>query len=404
VKTLTGAEIYAGKDDCAVLRAGRPREAIFSTLDMESHRSHPIDIDIELEGGEVLAFGDTKIMVVATPGHSPGSVCYLLERNNLRVLFTGDTISSFVDDLGTYAAYLAPRYRGNAEDYLQSLRKLKSLPEPDLVLPGHPTSPLAPRSPRLSHSEWHRLLDRGIHDMEQLVTRHRADGTDFLDGTPKQLLDGFYYLGDHKQYPVYAIVERQHVVLFDAPGSSGIVEFVRQQLQSAGVASTPTCVLLTSCDPDAIAGLRSLVKACSCSVVAAAIEHNRIRQLCPPGTNVMSPEELQSADWLPVRAIPLAGRGLGPIAYSITWKEKSVLVSGKFPIFVTDASASELANDLRAPTGSGGDYLNSLKQLRAISPDLWLPSVVIYGQNANLYDHQWTNMIDQNRQLIGNTR
>jgi glyoxylase-like metal-dependent hydrolase (beta-lactamase superfamily II) len=315
LKTLTNAKIYAGKGDCAVLREGGPREAIFSTLSMESNRAQPTEIDVELEGGEVLQFGDAKITVIATPGHSPGSVCYLLQRDYLRALFTGDTISSFVSDLGTYAAYLAPRYRGNADDYLQSLRKLKSLPKPDLVFPGHPTSPLAPRSPRLSEGEWNQLLDRGIRDMEQLVTRHRADGTDFLDGNPKQLLDGLYYLGDHEQYPVYALVDSQHLILVDSPGSSGLVEFVRERLQSAGIESrSPTCVLLTSCDPDAIAGLRSLVDTWNCRVVAATEQHEKIRQLCPAGTNVMSPQELKSADWFDVRTIPLAGRGNGPVA------------------------------------------------------------------------------------------
>ena len=40
--------------------------------------------------------------------------------------------------LGTYAAYLPPLYRANAQDYLASLRKLRALRAPDLVLPGHP--------------------------------------------------------------------------------------------------------------------------------------------------------------------------------------------------------------------------------------------------------------------------
>ena len=34
--------------------------------------------------------------------------------------------------LGTYSAYLAPKYLGNAADYLATLRNLRSMPAPDV--------------------------------------------------------------------------------------------------------------------------------------------------------------------------------------------------------------------------------------------------------------------------------
>ena len=51
----------------------------------------PADVDIPLNGGEVLApLGGLK--VIHTPGHTPGSIC-LLSRQR-RLLFAGDTLSN----------------------------------------------------------------------------------------------------------------------------------------------------------------------------------------------------------------------------------------------------------------------------------------------------------------------
>ena len=56
--------------------------------------------------------------------------------------------------LGTYSAYLSPRYRGNAKDYLDTLERLRQMPVPDLVLPGHPRADVSPQSPCLSQERW----------------------------------------------------------------------------------------------------------------------------------------------------------------------------------------------------------------------------------------------------------
>jgi metallo-beta-lactamase class B len=92
LRSATGAKVYAGAGDAAVLRAGRPREAFFSTFYMPDHTTHPTTVDVALEGGETIAKGDVRIEVIAAPGHTPGSICYLLHRGVLRALFAGDTI------------------------------------------------------------------------------------------------------------------------------------------------------------------------------------------------------------------------------------------------------------------------------------------------------------------------
>jgi glyoxylase-like metal-dependent hydrolase (beta-lactamase superfamily II) len=197
LRAATGATVYAGQEDAAFLKSGLPREAFFSTFKMPDHTPHPTTVDVELKGGERIDFGDVHVHVLEAPGHTPGSTCYLIDRGGWRVLFSGDVIQRLDENpFGTYSAYLAPRYRGDAVSYLATLRKLQSLPVPDLVLPGHPRDNSTPQSPQLTPQRWEAMLDRGIHEMDQLVARYTADGADFLDGHPKRLLPDLYYLGD----------------------------------------------------------------------------------------------------------------------------------------------------------------------------------------------------------------
>ncbi|MBI3461966.1 MAG: MBL fold metallo-hydrolase [Planctomycetes bacterium] len=181
LRELSGAKIYAGKDDSPPLRAGAPREAIFANYDMTGFPIHSTPVDVELSGGEVIELGPTRFQAIATPGHTPGSMCYLLKRDDLTALFAGDTVMS-MSELGTYSAYLAPRYRGDAQACLRSCRKLLAVPVPDLLLPGHPHNAPEPPSARLTQQQWQGLLEAGIQEMETLVARYQTDGPDFLDG------------------------------------------------------------------------------------------------------------------------------------------------------------------------------------------------------------------------------
>jgi hydroxyacylglutathione hydrolase len=71
------------------------------------------------------------IEVVPTPGHSPGSTCYLTDgADGRRYLFTGDTV--FVGDDGTWAAGYIPPI-SDAESLAESLRVLATL-DPDVVI------------------------------------------------------------------------------------------------------------------------------------------------------------------------------------------------------------------------------------------------------------------------------
>ena len=70
--------------------------------------------------------GKLKVKVLHTPGHTPGSVCYLVEGK----LFTGDML--FVEAIGR-----VDLPGGNIEDMYNSLQKLKELDGKIEICPGH---------------------------------------------------------------------------------------------------------------------------------------------------------------------------------------------------------------------------------------------------------------------------
>lgn len=58
----------------------------------EDYRLRPCKVHEALRGGERLECGDLELNVIATPGHSAGSVCYLVNIEDNLVLFSGDTV------------------------------------------------------------------------------------------------------------------------------------------------------------------------------------------------------------------------------------------------------------------------------------------------------------------------
>jgi glyoxylase-like metal-dependent hydrolase (beta-lactamase superfamily II) len=411
LRAATGAKVHAGQGDVAVLLAGQPREAFFSTFFMPGHTPHPTTVDVALEGGETVALGDARIQALAMPGHTPGSMCYLLERNNLRVLFAGDVIMMLRGDdkprtelgkpLGTYSAYLSPRYRGDAQNSLASLRRLRAMPVPDLVLPGHPRAEVTPQSPCLSRERWELLLDHGIRDMETLLSRFKADGALFLDGIPKQLLPDLYYLGNFRGEAVYGFFASSKFFVVNAPGGPGFVEFLNGRLRQVGREPvTPTAVLLTACGADETAGLKELIEKCNAQVVVSPAGLENLKEMCPAETACLSAAELSGKGWFSVTPTPLEGRGVAPIAYQVTWAGKSVLFSGRIPVKITQESGERLVSDLTNSSGDIRGYFGSIIQLQSLKPQLWLPAIPTDDQNANLYDGEWERAIEDNLMAI----
>ncbi|HMC67110.1 MAG TPA: hypothetical protein VKI65_19395, partial [Gemmataceae bacterium] len=270
-----------------------------------------------------------------------------------------------------------------------------------MVLPGHPRSDGTPQNPCLSPERWQAILDRGIRELEEVVAHYDADGANFLDGNPKQLLPGLYYLGDYEGHAIYSLRAGERLFLFDAPRGPGLVSFVESRLRQAGLtAARPTAVLLTSCGPESTAGLKALVTRFGCEVVAARAGLSAIQAACPRGTVIRSEDDLSAASWFPVRALPLAGRGQAPLAYEVKWRGKTVLLSGRIPVKVSPRAVMELLRALTEPGNDTRQYVQSLRRLEGLKPDLWLPSVPVDGQNANLYGRAWAETLSDNQAAV----
>jgi len=78
------------------------------------------------ESGDVIELGDVAIELIHTPGHTPGSQCFLVRER----LVTGDTL--FVDGCGR-----VDLPGGDAAQLKASLRMLAKLPDAVTVCPGH---------------------------------------------------------------------------------------------------------------------------------------------------------------------------------------------------------------------------------------------------------------------------
>jgi len=83
---------------------------------------------VELAEGGVIRFGELRLSVLHTPGHTEGSVCLLSADNGL--LFSGDTLFA-----GGWGRVDLPG--GDPAAMVESLGRLATLDEPVQVLPGH---------------------------------------------------------------------------------------------------------------------------------------------------------------------------------------------------------------------------------------------------------------------------
>lgn len=78
------------------------------------------------EPGDVVRLGDVSIELIHTPGHTPGSQCFLVRDR----LVAGDTL--FIDGCGR-----VDLPGGDADQMQESLRTLAKLPDEVILHPGH---------------------------------------------------------------------------------------------------------------------------------------------------------------------------------------------------------------------------------------------------------------------------
>jgi len=123
------ADVCAGADDIAMMHGDRRHYSTFGKV-MSAVMPLPKGPDrvTPLRGSEQLEFDGARFIVIATPGHSPGSVMYL----HKEVLFTGDSLMRKGDGV-TIAPSL---FSENSAENRRSLKQLEPLSF-DKIADGH---------------------------------------------------------------------------------------------------------------------------------------------------------------------------------------------------------------------------------------------------------------------------
>jgi glyoxylase-like metal-dependent hydrolase (beta-lactamase superfamily II) len=140
-------------------RAGSPIVAVFETHVQADHVSGlprlveltgataylPRNAGVEfghvaLSDGDVVELGNTRVTALATPGHSPAHVAYVVadaRRGTLEpwLVFTGDSL--LVGDVGRPDLHANGKPDALARELYASVRKLLALPDEVLVYPSH---------------------------------------------------------------------------------------------------------------------------------------------------------------------------------------------------------------------------------------------------------------------------
>ncbi|NGX30912.1 MAG: putative metallo-hydrolase [Chlamydiae bacterium] len=132
VKLFYNVDVFAHKDDIPnLLDPGS--DQLRAPIPMEK-----IDACKQLTHNQILPLGQLQIKVLHTPGHTPGSLCFYLE--NQQVLISGDTF--FKNAIGRLDLPTARK-----EKMKDSLIMLSKLPPKTLVVPGHgPTTTIEKES------------------------------------------------------------------------------------------------------------------------------------------------------------------------------------------------------------------------------------------------------------------
>ncbi len=122
IKEETGCDVYISKGDMPMLTSSE-----LSLADYFSEPFFPCEEAKAFSDGDALDFGGIKFKVIATPGHTVGSVCFVCDAEN--VIFSGDTL---------FAGSIGRNFSGTAyKQIIPSIGRLYELGRNYTVLAGH---------------------------------------------------------------------------------------------------------------------------------------------------------------------------------------------------------------------------------------------------------------------------
>ncbi len=121
IKEETGAELCVHEADAGMLESAAKNMAALFRVPYT-----PVKADRLLRDGDTIMLDELCFTVLHTPGHTPGSVSYLIGET----LFSGDTL--FRESIGR-----TDFPGGDSREMTESLKKLCALPGDYTVLSGH---------------------------------------------------------------------------------------------------------------------------------------------------------------------------------------------------------------------------------------------------------------------------
>mgnify|MGYP001818397585 FL=1 len=123
LKEQYGCKIVAHRLDAAYLESG---DSSVTAASWYGTKMQPLAIDHKVEGHkEIFELGKREVFAYHCPGHSPGSLVYLVKLENQKVLFGQDVHGP-----------LDPSLLSNREDYVRSLKFMMEL-KADILCEGH---------------------------------------------------------------------------------------------------------------------------------------------------------------------------------------------------------------------------------------------------------------------------
>lgn len=125
VKKSFGLEAQAGVADNYLIEHAVEYAAMLGITGI----TPPPPVGKFLSDGDVVKFGNSELKVIAVPGHSPGSLCFYSEADQL--LIAGDVL--FAGSVGR-----SDLPGGNGRQLIEGIKsKLLCLPDDVKVIPGH---------------------------------------------------------------------------------------------------------------------------------------------------------------------------------------------------------------------------------------------------------------------------
>ena len=104
--------------------------------------AEPVGVDATVAGGDTIRWGPATIRVLDTPGHTDGSVSYVVEVDGRRVVFSGDTIYDTGQIWDLYSLQKGTQTRdyhgflGARSELVESLGRIQAT-QPDVLVPSH---------------------------------------------------------------------------------------------------------------------------------------------------------------------------------------------------------------------------------------------------------------------------